>query len=713
MTTYRGTFRATSSIVAALGWLCTNNCLAGDELALDRDNIVVTESVRIRPGSYVVSDTDGNGVLHIKADNVVVDFQGATLVSADLDNLDLSEVSGIGVSVIGGNNVTIRNAKIHGYFFNIKAVDAAGLKLEDCNFSFSRAQRIASEAGPIPIWIHLRSLEAWRGYGAGIWIEGSDGCTVRRCRSGGAQNGLLLVRSKANSITECDFSFNSGFGIGLWESSRNVVAWNRIDFVNRPWGGGWGGDSAALVVANDCHENYLVGNSLTHSGDGLFLTDLVNGGFDAKNQRTNFKGSCNNNVIAYNDGSWSPHNAFEGTFSFGNVYYRNAANDSHYGFWLGYSSDSLLLENEVLRHRADGIALEQGAGTRIERNTFADIRGAAVALWSRGGWVDKLHPSRDIDIRNNVIRDCGRAYRLDNSSEVSVGGNTVENAVEPSFDYVDRPTMGSLARFKASGQYERLQQILASRPREFEMLRDRDGPKGIAWLQADAFSPRDYRRQLAAWRSRDSAALEIYPLVAGKLAFSTPAWIAVRQDPESKLYTISAKPSAGPGESKPYSIEIRGDDPVRRQTLRGTFLTAVWDVRWFRWDKPEKLTYGAAAGWTRLFDSAPIHQQTVRNLSKDLWASGFPDGVPHSHFAILAKTRVKLAGGRYRLATLSDDGIRVSLDGREVLARWNRHGPARDQAEIEIPAGVHEFAVHYCQEGGASALSFSWQKLDK
>ena len=695
----------------ALFLLSVNNCPANDELVLDRDNVVVTKSVRISPASYVVGDTDGDGVLHVKADNVVVDFQGATLSAADLGRADLSKASGIGVSVSGAKNVTIRNAKIHGYFFNIKAVDAPGLRLEACDVSFSRGQRIASEAGPIAIWVHLRSLQAWRGYGAGIWIEGSDSCTVHDCRGGGAQNGLLLARCNDSAVTECDFSFNSGFGVGLWESSRNVVAWNLIDFVNRPWGGGWGGDSAALVIVNDCHENYIVGNSMTHGGDGLFLTDMVNGGIDAKNQRTNFQGSCNNNIIAYNDGSWSPHNAYEGTFSFGNIYYRNIANDSHYGFWLGYSSDSLLLENEVLRHGAHAIAIEQGAGTRVEGNTFADIRGVAIALWSRGGWVDKLHPSRDIDIRNNVIRNCGRAYRLDNSTDVSVGGNTIESAAEPAFEYLDRPPTQSLARFKASPQYERLEQILAARPSDFRMLRDQEGPKGIAWLQADAFSPRDYRGQLVAWRRTDAASLELFSLVSEKLSFSTPDWISISPVPKSNLYTVTTKHHAGPGESKPYTIEIRSRAAAPMQTLRGTFLTAIWDVAWFRWDKPERLTYDDTSAWAELFDSEPIHRQTTRELSRNLWTRGFPTGVPHSHFAILAKTSIKLAAGRYQFTSLSDDGIRVFLDGREVISRWNHHGPTRDQTEVEVSAGVHEFIVHYCQEGGASALSLSWQKL--
>ncbi|HUU97081.1 MAG TPA: right-handed parallel beta-helix repeat-containing protein [Phycisphaerae bacterium] len=685
---------------------------AAQQLEIDRDNIVVNATTQIKPGHYYIRDSDGSGVIRITTDNAVVDFRGATLAATEHYQADLDRADGTGVLIDGARNVIIRNANVHGYRYNIRAINAPGLTLENCDVSYSRAQRIARDGRPIAIWIHLRSIQAWRDYGGGIWIEQSDNSTVSKCRGCSNQNGLLLVDSAGCTVTECDFSFNSGFGIGLWGASKNVVAWNMLDFVNRPWGGGWGGDSAALVIVNGSNENYIVGNSMTHGGDGLFLTDCTNGGINGQTKTTNIQGSCDRNIIAYNDGSWSPHNAFEGTFSTGNVYYRNIANDSHYGYWLGFSDDSLLLENEIFRIGAEGIAIEHGSGTRVEGNTFGDVRGAAVALWARGDWVGKLHPSRDSDIRDNVIRDCGRSSRLDNATEVSVGGNTIENTAEPNFDFVERPSTGALVTFKKSDQYKRLQEIVATKPTDFMMLRDGPGPKGIPWIQADHFSPRDYRNQLVAWRKKDACTLEISPLATGRLGFTMPGWINVEWNREANLYVATARPTDGPGESRPYSIDITQTGSSKTQTLTGTFLTAQWDVCWYRWDQPAKLAYDDHDAWARLFKSDPIHRQTTRDASRKLWSSGFPEGVPRSHFAIVASTQIKLAGGRYRLSTLSDDGLRLFLDGKEVISRWNHHGPTPDRTEVEIAAGVHEFVIHYCQESGASALEFAWEKLD-
>lgn len=687
-------------------------CRAEEEMAIDRDNITITQSVRIKPGSYCIKDTDNNGVLQIKSDNIIVDFQGATLTAMNLNHPDLTEAEDTGISINAARNVTIRNANVHGYHFNIHAINAPELKLEGCNVSYSHAQRIAADGKPVEIWIHLRSLQAWRDYGAGILIENSDQSVIHDCTGSGAQNGLLLVNSSDCTIKSCDFSYNSGFGVALWKSCRNIIAWNMIDFVNRPWGGGWGGDSAALVTVNECHDNYLVGNSLTHSGDGLFLTDITKSHIDRKSQTYTCEGSCNNNVIAYNDGSWSPHNAFEGTFSRGNIYYRNIASDSDYGFWLGYSSDSALFENEISRINREGIAIEQGSGTRIDGNTFTQTQGAAIAHWSAGGLIGTLRPSRDIIIRNNRIKDCAMAYRLDNSTDVLISGNIITKTTKHDFEPLEQPPSQELADFKASIKYEKLQQILKEKPRDFVMLRDRPGPKGTMTLQAGEFSPLDQRGRLVAWHRKDEDTLEIVPLVPDKLTFTKPDWISITRDAQSDSYTVSMKPTTEVWGIVEYTIEIHDEATNKTQTISGTFKNIQWDLRWHRWDLPVRLAYDDAAAWKKLFNSEPIHRQTSHEVSSTLWATGFPQGVPREYFAIVAETKVRLPGGRYRFSTISDDGIRVFLDGKEVISRWNHHGPTPDETEVTITGDVHRIVIHYCQADGYLELAFDLQRID-
>ena len=254
-------------------------------IRIDRDGIVITRSVRIQPGRYVVADPGGTGVLQIGADDVVVDFGGARLLSCpDPKDAARENFTGVGINVAGHKGVVIKNAVVQGFGCNIRVQDGSRVTVKDCDVSFSHAQRLLQNGVPVDSFLNIRDVAAWRGYGAGLWLENARGCIVIGCRGSGALNGLVLVNSRHCTVRGNDFSFNSAFGIGLYGSSNNTVCWNRADFVNRPWGGGWGGDSAGLAVVDGSSSNFLVGNSLTHGGDGFFLTDRTNGGFDDRDK---------------------------------------------------------------------------------------------------------------------------------------------------------------------------------------------------------------------------------------------------------------------------------------------------------------------------------------------------------------------------------------------------------------------------------------------
>ncbi len=455
------------------------------------ENRAIFQSVRIKPGYYEIPDHDGKGALIISADDITVDFNGAIISSCDVKKADREKFTGCGINIEGRKNITLINGAISGYHYNIRAVGCDNLRIENCDVSISRAHRVMNGSESLDIWLEIRDLNFWKSYGGGIWIEKSTGCTVKGCKGHLAQDGLFLISSDHCMITENDFSYNSGWGIALWEACDNIVTWNLIDFVSRPWRGGLGADSAAMAVSNGSHRNYIIGNSMTHGDDGFFLTNLSDTGYDEKQDRFILEGASNDNIVAYNDGSWSPANAFEGTFSDRNVYYRNYANDSGYGFWLGFSNYTLVLENEICRNRVSGIAIEHGRGNRFERNLIEDNPTSGINLFAGRHKPGEEYPSTDIEIRDNVIRRSDIGLDLTGSTSCYLEGNILEYAPVQEGLVCDKAPDESdaLTKFLESPQYARLQEILKSKPKDYKMYRESGRPCGVELIKAGEYAP--------------------------------------------------------------------------------------------------------------------------------------------------------------------------------------------------------------------------------
>ncbi len=73
-------------------------------------------------------------------------------------------------------------------------------------------------------------------------------------------------------------------------------------------------------------------------------------------------------------------------------------------------------------------------------------------------------------------------------------------------------------------------------------------------------------------------------------------------------------------------------------------------------------------------------------------------GLPRETFALEATGSVDLAPGEYTLRTISDDGVRVWVDGALVIDDWKPHESALDFAPLN--GGHHDIRVQYYQADG-------------
>ncbi len=75
------------------------------------------------------------------------------------------------------------------------------------------------------------------------------------------------------------------------------------------------------------------------------------------------------------------------------------------------------------------------------------------------------------------------------------------------------------------------------------------------------------------------------------------------------------------------------------------------------------------------------------------------------HFGMIAKTQLPLSAGTWEFTTLSDDGIRVVVDGKPIIENWAWHGPTRDVGELALIEGkTVEIVVEHFEIDGYSVL---------
>ncbi len=383
------------------------------------DNMLVTQNTKLRPGVYTFDDPEGDGVIRVAADNITLDATGVTLNSGD------ANFGGSGVIVRGRNGVTLRGGTVGGFRYGLRVENSSGVRVENANISGNYKDKTTCFLG----------IGDGDVYGGGIIFRNVSDSVVQNNTLYNQSTGLEMIDSRNNRVLNNKTSLgpagneaqqNSCWGIRLQGSTNNLVRGNVADYVNRerypctpqcqaaqicgaciaPATGTCliPGDSAGILLVSGSHNNQVVSNSFTNSGDGFFLGNL-------------FSRASNDNYVYGNDGSYAPANAFEATFSRGNVFENNEASNSNYGFWLGYSYGSRITRNNIVSNRTVGIEIEHGFENEIDYNV---IWKNQFGVYLR---ADELCTNPVCD-RRNPTDYCGRRCP---SSDYSLHGNSIVN----------------------------------------------------------------------------------------------------------------------------------------------------------------------------------------------------------------------------------------------------------------------------------------------
>ena len=269
------------------------------------DGMLIDSDTTLAPGVYYLP----NGVT-INADHITLDGNGALLIG--------KKYQGHGVNINQKTGVTVKNLQVERYYHGIWVNASANVRI--LNNHVTATHEIAGPDVFLDVW-----LDRSAAYGGGIFLSGVIDSFVLDNDVQHQQNGVMLYGCNNIEAARNNASYNSGYGILLYESSSNKIDANIADFCCRIYhynadGEKYhnGADAAALVIMCSSSGNTITRNRLRSGGDGVFL-----GGF----HKDNVKVPCNDNVFEHNDGSNSPNIAFEATFSQRNIFRDNRAHN--------------------------------------------------------------------------------------------------------------------------------------------------------------------------------------------------------------------------------------------------------------------------------------------------------------------------------------------------------------------------------------------------
>jgi parallel beta-helix repeat protein len=377
-----------------------------------RAGTTVQGEVRICPGRYRIPDPEERGILVVATSGTRIDLTGVILESGDTL---ASGFVGRGIVARNVDSVSIHGGRIRGYRFGIWIEGGRGHRVDASDLSGSRRQQLRSTPAAYDEadWIDIFNPDTFTPYGGALELRRTLGATVTRVVGHDGQNGIGLFDSREAMVADNDVSGNSGWGISLWHSSRNVIVRNQAHHNVRCESPAYsrGCDSAALLLRQHSDSNLVSGNDLTWSGDGFFLSG----------QRGVVEPSVGN-LVARNDASFAYHNAFESTFSAENVFLENRADSSDYGFWLGYSRGNRVERNSVAGSHHDGIAIEHGGRNVIAGNTIIG-GGVGIRLFAPHDGDDA---SADYRVDDNTIARAGKGIILSRTHRARLRGNVLD-----------------------------------------------------------------------------------------------------------------------------------------------------------------------------------------------------------------------------------------------------------------------------------------------
>lgn len=550
-----------------------------------------------------------------------------------------------------------------------------------------------------------------RGYSHGVYARGQD------------STGILVYEQCSDNIFAYNSATHGGDGFFLYAGhettqrtgeggcNRNIVY--RNDFSHAIANG---------IEATFSDRNIFMGNKLNHCTHGIWA------GYSRRSLiEDNEMSHCQNGV--------SIEHGRE------NRIFWNRFTNCEKGVWLWWDDDKDLI--------ASAFGRKQGADSKnecVERNIFKNcataIRADTTAILTvNGNTFEGCNVPLDVLGASTIHSLTGNLFlagELRNGSSSSITGdrNFVDAGVRATGPInwtraaPDRETAWSAVH--NGPEYHQLDDPHPwpwSRASDMRLPVTADGPpdrlgtkplaplpgvpEGKEHILIDEWGPYGYEEPRIEWMdaiSCDSASVRV---LGRRIPFTvytiSPNFVA---DPRTGIAPgiVNIRPREGTLSFEPFFVGVTCDgksSPI----MVGVIWSADWDIRYYAW-KPALDPRTSDGNWSKIVASAPMKREKSACVDYVWGGRGpVPDQSP-DHFAVMAEGRLTIPSGmaangdlRLRFKTISDDGVRVYLNGEKVIDNWTWHVPTEDAAEVVLKR-ENDLRIEYFEIDGHAQLQF-------
>lgn len=362
------------------------------------DGMVIKESCTLAPGQYFMPQG-----ITVAGNNITVDGTGVHFIGTNC--------TGRGIQLENCSGCVLKGFTLSHYYHAISITDADEITVSD--ITVSATHEMPSETEFLDIW-----LPADKAYGGALILCNVSNAAIHDNVFEHNMNGIMTYKCSSLKVLRNKVNYCSGFGVHLKGTCDSLFEDNSADFCCRynvrndrigiERTGHMGADATGFLILAESHRNTFHRNFCRMGSDGFFLAGC--------NKKGEVPGA-NDNIFEENDASLSPNISFEATFSRGNIFRNNVANNSNFGFWLGFSTENILERNRIAGNRMAGIATENGWNMTVRDNTFHG-NGHGILLWSQRFKAEIMkqlpgcETSHDWNITENIFNQNSKAIRI-------------------------------------------------------------------------------------------------------------------------------------------------------------------------------------------------------------------------------------------------------------------------------------------------------------